>query len=152
MYSYVLVKESKQRSGRPIRSSETENDLTWIQATLPVRCGSLGIRSAVQLAPFAFLASAAACSVVVHQIAPVHLQDSPIQRQSNALTKWSHGHHLSPPDGIAQQTQRGLDTLKVSVTVNTLFEAASNEKSRARLLAASSKVHGCMHSQYRLLA
>ena len=28
-----------------------ENDLTWTQATLPVKCGGLGIRSTVQLAP-----------------------------------------------------------------------------------------------------
>ena len=96
----------------------------------------------MQLAPSAFLASAAACSVLVHQIVPAHLQDTPILHQSDALAKWSHGHDLSPPDGLAQQKQRVWDTLKVSVTVNTLFEAASDEKSRARLLAASSKESG----------
>ena len=58
------------------------------------------------------------------------------------LGKWSYGHDLSPPHGTAQQWQRAWDTLKVSVTVNTLFEAASDDKSRARLLAASSKESG----------
>ena len=36
------------------------NNPAWSQATLPVGVGGLGIRSAVQLAPSAFLASAAA--------------------------------------------------------------------------------------------
>ena len=35
-----------------------ESDPSWTQSTLPVRRGGLGIRSAVQLAPSAFLASA----------------------------------------------------------------------------------------------
>ena len=58
------------------------------------------------------------------------------------MAKWSHGHDLSPPHGIAQQRQRVWGTLKVSITVNTPFEAASDEKSPAWLLAASSKKTG----------
>ena len=47
-----------------------DGDSTWIQVTLPVHAGGLGIRRAVQLAPSAFLASAAACSDLVYQIVP----------------------------------------------------------------------------------
>ena len=43
-----------------------ESDPSWTQSTLPVRHGGLGIRSAVQLAPFAFLTSAAASSGLAH--------------------------------------------------------------------------------------
>ena len=42
-----------------------DGDSTWIQATLPVRAGGLGIRRAEQLESSAFLASAAACSDLV---------------------------------------------------------------------------------------
>ena len=55
-----------------------ESDPVWLQATLPVKLGGLGIWSAVQLAPSAFLASAAASSDLVHRIVPPTLQSSPI--------------------------------------------------------------------------
>ena len=85
-----------------INISFDEDHPAWIQATLPVRCGGLGIRSIVQLAPSAFLVSAAACSDFVHQIVPAHFQDTPVLHQFDALVKWSHGHDLSPPLGTAQ--------------------------------------------------
>ena len=48
----------------------------WDQATLPVKMGALGIRSAMQLAPSAFLASAAASYDLVLHIIPPHLHGS----------------------------------------------------------------------------
>ena len=80
-----------------------EDDPAWIQATLLVRCGGLGIRSAVKLAPSAFLASAAACSDLIHQIVSSYLQNSPILHWSDALAKWSFRHDLSLPHGTSQQ-------------------------------------------------
>ena len=46
------------------------DDPAWTQATLPIGVGGLGIRSAVQLAPSALLASAAATHDLVCQILP----------------------------------------------------------------------------------
>ena len=46
------------------------DDSAWIQASLPVCAGGLSIRSAVQLAPSAFLSSAAASLDLVHHILP----------------------------------------------------------------------------------
>ena len=51
------------------------DDSAMIQATLPVRMGGLDIRSAVQLAPSAFLASTAASCKLVPLIIPIHLSD-----------------------------------------------------------------------------
>jgi len=45
-------------------------DSRWDQASLPVWAGGLGIRSAVMLAPSAFLASAAGTAALVSQILP----------------------------------------------------------------------------------
>ena len=61
-----------------------EDDPSWIQATLPIRCGGLGIRSAVQLAPSALLASAAACHNLVHRIVPTYLQGLLLPHRSEA--------------------------------------------------------------------
>ena len=47
----------------------------WAQASLPVRFGGIGIRSTVQLAPSAFLASAAGCAELVQEIFPSRLQN-----------------------------------------------------------------------------
>ena len=49
------------------------DESTWLQASLPVRAGGIGIRRAAQLAPSAFLASAAGSSDLVRQILPPHL-------------------------------------------------------------------------------
>jgi hypothetical protein len=48
----------------------------WTQATLPVKFVGLGIRSAEQLAPSTYLASAAAASDLSKSIIPVHVIDS----------------------------------------------------------------------------
>lgn len=45
-----------------------DNDPAWLQATLPVHAGGLGIRSVVHLAPSAFLASTDGASDLVHQL------------------------------------------------------------------------------------
>ena len=66
-----------------------ENDPAWIQATLPVKLGGLGIRSAMQLAPSAYLASAAASSVLVSLIVPVRLQGFALPFVDTALSVWS---------------------------------------------------------------
>ena len=42
----------------------------WLQASLPVCAGGLGIHRAAHVAPSAYLASAAGCSTLVHQILP----------------------------------------------------------------------------------
>ena len=48
----------------------SSEESVWLQASLPVRFGGLGIRRAVQLAPSAFLSSVASYSALVNQILP----------------------------------------------------------------------------------
>ena len=64
-----------------------EDDPSWIQATLPIRCGGLGIQSAVQLALSAFLASAAVCHNLVHCTVPTYLQCLLLPHRSEARAK-----------------------------------------------------------------
>ena len=82
---------------RTITSNITKNSLrnstpAWIQASLPVRQGGLGIRSAAQLAPSTFRASAAGSSRLVSQILLSHLQEAPLVAREAALQCWSRGH------------------------------------------------------------
>ena len=104
--------------------------------------GGLGIRSAVQLAPSAFLASAAASSAVVHYIIPPALQGSPISNREDAMDHWSEGHSEAPPEGLAQHRQKNWDTIKTTVSANLLLETAPDPRMRARLLASRVRESG----------
>ena len=118
------------------------NDPAWTQASLPVKFGGLGIRSAVQLAPSAFLASAAGSSDLAHHILPSHLQNVPLPNVADAAALWSQDHDHPPPVGTASHCQKTWDAHKVSATADSLLESASNATSIARLLAASTRESG----------
>ena len=116
-----------------------EQDSSWIQATLPVKYGGLGIRSAVQLAPSAFLASA---SNLVHQILPDRLRGASYTSREEALAAWRQGSDLNPPSDPASHHQKNWDLPKVLEAAGSLLEKAPDTQSRARLLAASNKESG----------
>ena len=73
------------------------HDGSWLQATLPVHVGGLGVRRAVQLAPSAFLASAAGCSSLIHEILPPCVHACVDPHIDLALTAWKQSHTESPP-------------------------------------------------------
>ena len=108
----------------------------------PGEDGVLGIRSAVQLAPSALLASAAASSALVHHIIPPALQGSPISNWEDAMDHWSEGHSEAPPKGLAQHRQKNWDTIKTTVSANLLLETAPDPRTRARLLASGVREFG----------
>ena len=118
------------------------DDPSWTQATLPVKMGGLGIRSAVQLAPSAFLASAAATSDLVHLIVPPYLQSLSIPNVDEAKDLWSLGHGQSPPEVTSQHQQRAWDIPKMSALAESLLENAPDPRARARLLASATKESG----------
>ena len=80
----------------------------WLQASLPVRAGGIGVRSAAQLAPSAYLASAAGCVNLVQQIFPPlatrHYQ--PLRRL--CLNHLELGPQSSSPHSSYQPTPVGL--------------------------------------------
>ena len=119
-----------------------EDDPSWIQATLPIRCGGLGIRSAGQLAPSAFLVSAAACQDLAQRIIPTYLQGLLLPHKSEARAKWASTPNLVPPGEAEQKSQRAWDTPRVTATIDDLFKNAVDARSRSRSLAATSKESG----------
>ena len=118
------------------------DDIAWQQASLPVRAGGLGIRSAVQLAPSAFLSSAAASSDFVHHILPPRFGSRELLHIGSALASWSLDHNHPPPVAPASHRQKVWDTAKVSAMADALLENAPDALSRARLMAASAKESG----------
>ena len=114
-----------------------DNESAQTQATLPVKFGGLGVRSAVQLAPSTFLASA-----FIHHILPAHLHDKQLPSTEAAFALRSLGHNNPPPDGLASQHQKSWDSVIVSKVSETLLANTPDSISRARLLGASSKEKG----------
>ena len=119
-----------------------DNNSAWIQATLPVGYGGLGIRSPVQLAPSAFLASAAGSSNLVSQILPNHLQNHNCLHMNEALSVWTQGHKQALPTGSTSHRQKEWDIPRVKAMEKVLLDNAPDARSRARLLSASTKESG----------
>ena len=94
-----------------LRSALTEicnvdfDDVGWTQATLPLRHGGLGIRSASDIALPAFLSSAFASSTLVSEILS---SDSGTSLRDEALSEWSTNISSTPP---SRGLQRGWDDL-----------------------------------------
>ena len=118
------------------------DESTWRQASFPVRDGRIGIRRAVQLAPSAFLASAAGSSDLVYQIFPPHLKDASNPVVESTLTTWLHSHDEPPPSNTASHHQKAWDAPCIRATYDTLLDESSDASTRARLLAVATKESG----------
>ena len=131
IYDNILKSITSRITNVPLGDSDT----AWTQASLPVKQGGLGIRSAVQLAPSAFLASAAGSSGLVSQILPKRLQEVPYAAKAEALSSWMQGHDSPPPPDPVAHRQRMWDLPRVCAISQALIDNASDARSRARLLA-----------------
>ena len=96
----------------------------------------------MQLAPSAFLASAAATSDLVHLIVPPYLQSLSIPNVDEAKDLWSLGHGQSTPEVTSQHQQRAWGIPKMSALAESLLENAPDPRARARLLASATKESG----------
>ena len=119
-------------------------DTAWLQASLPVNLGGLGFRSAVQLAPSAFSASAAASVDLMSMILPGPLPATACDVDL-ALSCWSslftNDNPPLPPSGDDAKVQRIWDSLLVNASLKHLIGNA-DESTKARLLAVSTPEAG----------
>ena len=118
------------------------DDSTWLQASLPVGVGGIGIRRAAQLAPSAFLTSAARSSDLVRQILPPHFQDIPNPFIDSTLTAWCVGNDEPPPPNNVSHRQRAWDVPQIMSTYDARLEASPNLSTRARLLVVATRESG----------
>ena len=119
-----------------------ENEPAWLQATLPVSYGGLGIRSVVHLAPSAFLASADGSANLVKQLLPLRFHNCLHPDFELALSYWREGlDHIDAtiPDS---PLQKKWDAPRIQARFDHLLSHTSDPKARARLLAVSTKESG----------
>ena len=129
--------DSTLRSGLSRILNVSITDIGWIQASLPVCEGGLGIRSAAHLAPSAFLASAASTQDLQSQI----LRGCEIGVDlSIDMTKslWQSRYEAIEPHPEIAHRQRAWDQAAIDNAVGMLFQNCRDERDRARLLAVSS--------------
>ena len=123
---------------REILSHVTNNNLergdsAWEQATLPVGLGGLGIRSAVDVAPSAYLSSA-------HSVSRGYPSRVPPYNPYTVCGRGEAGGHESEaPEDVAACKQRAWDSIR---TNQQLLDNAADEEERARLLAVMTKESG----------
>ena len=106
----------------------------WVQATLPVRNGGLGVRSVALLAPSAFLASAAATRGLQDRLLQGGdgLTDPAIE---HALDIWSARHNVEAPIGAERSKQANWDLASIQLGTAGLDAHFQDQHHRARLLA-----------------
>ena len=117
------------------------DDLAWVQASLPVGDGGLGIRSVALLAPSAFLASAAATLDLQAQILPQGVV-YPDSGHDLALAAWLERFSALPPEGGAQGKQKSWDKASVAKGQAILLAHYTDPYNRARLLASKAAHSG----------
>ena len=114
----------------------------WIQASLPVRNGGLGIRSATMLAPSAFLASAAGTSDLQDKILRLGSVISSDPSFQSSFEAWSASSATSAPTGPEATKQRNWDAGSITKALTSLSSKLTDAVSSARLLAAQSAHSG----------
>ena len=99
-------------------------DNQWIQASLPVKAGGLGIRSVSSIASSAFLASVSS-TVQLHNLLLSRCQFATLDNHFDAqLTDWSVKHQPTlPPAGKLANKQSSWDKHTVEATYATLLDA-----------------------------
>ena len=127
----------------PATLSMDLSDEGWQQASLPVRWGGLGVRSAVMLAPSAYLASAASTATLVLKLLPSCLHHISDRSTPNTLAAWQSAVEpaaLAPVD-LAATRQRSWDGPMLPASVDTAAELSGERpresSTRASLTATS---------------
>ena len=120
------------------------DDTAWLQASLPVSSGGLGVRSAVQLSASCFLASVYGADSLVSAISRGTSLISSDPLVSQAFRFWCNlvGGSSNPLPPDSPTLQKSWDTPVITGTYESLLIAAPDEYSKARLLAVASPHSG----------
>ncbi|HEY9805674.1 MAG TPA: reverse transcriptase domain-containing protein, partial [Candidatus Obscuribacterales bacterium] len=113
----------------------------WTQANLPVRWGGIGVRSAHQLAPSAFLASAAGAAELLSLLLPSAILSIPDSTLPKAMLAWTALGGSLTPSGLDARKQRIWDDQLCQKAALQLREG-KDEYASARLLAVCSSGAG----------
>ena len=111
------------------------SEYQWLQASLPVRDGGIGVRSVVSLAPSAFLASAVSSRSLQNEIIPT-LSAEPDIDFDMCLSHWSEWTSAAPVVGASAVKQRSWDGFFVKVFKRRLDSMFPSSLDQARILAS----------------
>jgi hypothetical protein len=115
------------------------SDSCWIQATLPVSRGGLGIRRTEELALPAFLASVFSVADLIPLINPEADLDDII---SEPTRRWCHLADHPVPPLFLQKVQKLWDIPLVDRTCKQLLDDAVDNITKARILATATRESG----------
>ena len=110
----------------------------WIQASLPVHLGGLGVRSAEKLAPSAFLASAASTFSLHNDILAGSILSFKDKYTSDATISWKSLSHAEIPPEPASRFQKVWDMVASSAIYNDILTGCPGDADQARLKATNS--------------
>ena len=113
----------------------------WLQGSLPVRWGGIGVRSANDLAPSAFLSSLISVNDWVLRLLPAWAQQPSDPSHDAALARWYALGGVNPPMGAERCSQRSWDDGVCGPRAEGLL-ARADTVGRARLLASVSPGSG----------
>jgi hypothetical protein len=124
--------DSLLRNGLCTITNSNLSDMQWIQASLPVADGGLGIRRVASLAPSAFLASAASTHDLQEHIlarSGTHSDDS----LSTVRTLWTTTTNLPCPNLPSAAKQTTWDKPYINRDKSAVLDSAPDSHHRARL-------------------
>src|SRR6185436_11073625 len=98
----------------------------WIQASLPIKAGGLGIHRVVQVAPSAFLASNAATRCLVAAMLPTRLRSLVDQTVDDAISTWKGLGGEVTPTGEFEGRQRKWDGVLIEFDRQRLLVQAQD--------------------------
>ena len=115
------------------------SDDQWLQASLPVRYGGLGVRRVSSLAPSAFLASAAGTLELQRRLLDRCDTTATDPTFDEVMQQWLSMSNAARPTDFRQ---RAVDNLVVEREFDSLYHRQTETYHRARLLAAASEHSG----------
>ena len=130
----LTVIDNLLREGISSITNSLLSDIQWLQASLPIRNGDLGIRRATSLALSAFLTSAASTSDLQHGILS-SFWPTPDAEYIGACASWSAMYSLPCPADDAAVNQNAWDTPAVARDWLSVWQSASTDTDKARLTA-----------------
>jgi hypothetical protein len=113
----------------------------WIQASLPIKIGGLGIRRTASLALPAFLASAAGTRALQSAMLGVHYPDID-ERMEELIEKWKEKSQMSIPEGDGSSRQSNWDGPLVEREMLSLHSRYDDPYHKARLGATAAAHSG----------
>jgi len=116
------------------------SESAWLQASLPVAVGGIGVRTASQIALPAFLSSVAGSADLCRQILPSRLQTVTGTQDASyttALECWKTRTSAAVPDPPFDTRQKAWDLPLVDVASQFLLSTAPNQAAVARLTAVT---------------